>query len=125
MPIDKPMHLIINEIEGDVLDLTRKVALGIHRDVVVACPVKDGRARGSINISIRRENNAETGIKDKDGNRTLSVGAGTIARAKIGEVLHVQSAIPYMQRLEDGHSPQARGFWKQAYLNAKLRVKNA
>ena len=125
MPIDKPMSLIIDDIEGDVHKITKKVVLTVQRSWVLGCPVDTGRARGSVNISVVRKNNSLVSSADPSGGATLSKGAADLARSKPLQAVHVQSAIGYMQKLEDGGSKQNRGFIKQAFLNGQSVAKNA
>lgn len=124
MPIDKPMSLLVDEIRDDIDGLTKKVVLTIQRTWVLGCPVDEGRARGSINITVGRVNNSLVESADRSGGLAISRGAAALAKSKSGQVVHIQSAIPYMQDLEDGHSKQNRGFIKQAFLNGRLVAKN-
>lgn len=124
MPIDKPVSLIIDEIENDIHTVTKKAVLTVHRSWVLGCPVDTGRARGSVNVSVGRVNNSLVIAPDPSGGSSLGKGAAELARSKPLQTVHVQSAIPYMQDLEDGKSKQNRGFIKQAFLNGSAVAKN-
>lgn len=96
-------------IVGDRLDsLGRAVGLELLKRLMQATPVDTGRARGNWNASI----GAEDGTVDPDRReqQAAAEGAARISRLKLskqGEVLLLTNGVPYIGRLNDGHSRQA------------------
>ena len=87
---------------------TRKLALGALTAVVLRTPVDTGRARGnwqtSVGVAI---GGGETGSLDKSGTSTITQGAASIGRQQGYTPIIIQNNVPYITRLNDGHSKQA------------------
>lgn len=88
--------------------VTRGLALQALGGVVLRTPVDTGRARGNWQVAIGVENvNGESGVLDKGGASTVTQGGATIARQQGFQKILIQNNVPYIGRLNDGHSKQA------------------
>lgn len=93
----------------------RKVALQVLEGVVDRTPVDTGRARGAWQVEL---NGPAAGVRDLDANggSTITAGAARIEGAEPGDDIHVTNNVPYIRRLEHGHSRQAPGGMVEATL---------
>lgn len=87
--------------------VVRKVALGIHRDIVMGTPVDTGRARASWGVGLNRYELVEADITDKSGTQTILRAAARLNTYRPGDSVWIGSGLPYMERLEFGWSRQA------------------
>lgn len=101
--------------------VVRKVALGIHRDIVLGTPVGNpdlwkgpapagyvgGRARASWGVGLNRYELVEADITDKSGTQTILRAAARLNTYRPGDSVWIGSGLPYMERLEFGWSRQA------------------
>ena len=94
------------EKAGDRADLVvRKVALDLFSKVVLKTPVDTGRARGHWGVGI---NSVTYGAGlDKGGGGTIAKATGVLTGAKAGDRIYIANNLPYIVRLEYGHSKQA------------------
>ena len=94
------------EKAGDRADLVvRKVALDLFSKVVLKTPVDTGRARGHWGVGI---NSVRTGSAlDKSGSATIASASATLNGARAGDTIYLANNLPYIVRLEYGHSKQA------------------
>lgn len=84
----------------------RGIMLQLTRGIVLSTPVATGRARGNWQASI---NMPASGTLDKlspSGGEVITEAAGSISAA-VGERYFLVNNLPYIQRLEYGHSSQA------------------
>ena len=84
-------------IETSVDEITRKIALIAYDGITKKTPVDTGRARGNWNFSV--------GSPDS----TIDENATKIKPAKLKkgdglEDIYITNNLPYIKRLEDGHS---------------------
>lgn len=98
----------------------RTVALAVLRGVVLKTPVDTGRARGNWQILVGRTNETEvsgtttsTTLKSGDVKTTFKPQKTPLQNASeelrtpirfLGEVIYVFNNVPYINRLENGHS---------------------
>ena len=97
------------ELSKDVGDETRAFALRAFRNIVLSTPVDEGRARGNWQLSISTPINSQTEDFDRSGGATINKGVSVIRaaiRAKY-PVIWITNNLPYIQRLNEGHSQQA------------------
>ena len=99
--------------------LTKRIAFGIHRKIVLGTPVDTGRARASWNIvagespdmSTADQFNVEAGQNDKrrDANAAAASGFAVAKQGKVPEADYfiISNNLPYIERLENGYSKQA------------------
>lgn len=104
---------------------TRRVALTIDTLIVKAMPVDTGRARSSVVVTVGEASFSETTQAYVPGSKGSTAGANTQAaidqaesalrNRQLGEEIHININIPYIDALNKGHSPQASpGFIQQA-----------
>lgn len=100
-----------------VSQVTRRLSLSVLTGVVLRTPVDTGRARGnwqtSVGVAI---GGGETGILDKGGQDTVSRGQQSIARQQGYTPVIIQNNVPYISRLNDGHSKQAPAGYVEGVL---------
>lgn len=92
-------------VDGVVRDELRRVAQKVHRDLTNETPVDTALASAGWLVSLETvDNTVTTGT-----NRTASElrANGKIKRAKPYEALFIQNNLPYIGKLNDGHSDQA------------------
>ena len=104
---------------------TRSVALAIDTLIVKAMPVDTGRARSSVVVTVGESSFSETTQAYVPGSKGSTAGANMQAAIdqaesalkdrQLGEEIHININIPYIDALNRGHSPQASpGFIQQA-----------
>jgi hypothetical protein len=115
--------------------MQRKLALDIHRLVVLATPVGNkeiwlepgkarvgyvgGRARANWFVGIGSAPTDTTEDVDASGSVALAAGASTIDGAQSGVAIYLVNNLPYIVPLNNGHSHQAPvGFIDAAIQNA-------
>lgn len=86
---------------------TRALSLHALTGLVMRTPVDTGRARGNWQVSIASPRDGETGVLDKGGAQAVAQGAGVIAGQRGFQQVVIQNNVPYIERLNDGHSQQA------------------
>lgn len=100
---------VADELEDEINEETRKTALTLFRDVVIATPVDEGRARGNWQASAASFKTDATDNADKSGGSTINEGVKQIGRAKQIKypTIYISNNVPYIERLNDGWSQQA------------------
>lgn len=107
-----------NDIEVNLNKKTRRVALAIDTLLVKAMPVDTGRAKSSVVVTVGNAAQDITGQAYYPGNQGSTSGANTQAAIEqavaalrdreLGEEIHININIPYIGRLNEGYSPQAK-----------------
>ena len=107
---------IKNEID-DVLvqsqEFKEKIGFDCFAGIVKRTPVDTGRARGNWMVSLGSAVEAvvDSGPTISDGQSTPSAlinqGMSTISKSKPGQDIVISNNLPYIVRLEEGHSKQA------------------
>jgi len=95
-------------LEKDFLPFKQKIAMEALTRVTKKMPVDTGRARGNTVVSLGTMTSEASDFTDKSGGPTISRGAGVVFgdRDPFG-IVFVQNNLPYINRLENGHSMQA------------------
>ena len=101
-------------VEGAGDRLHRAVCLALLRPFVFGTPVDTGYHRGQWQVGHDTPPEGEIDRRDPDGRSTVAVGAAEIARAKLGEITWIANNGPAIVPLEDGWSPQNRGWVRAA-----------
>lgn len=100
--------------------VVRKMAITVDGTVVLATPVKTGRARGNWQVEVGAE--PPQGVletTDPGGARAIELAKTAIAQYKGGQgnAIHITNNLPYIGRLNNGHSAQApAGFVEKAVM---------
>lgn len=106
------------EISKEVNEETRILALKVYRNLIFATPVDEGRARGNWQLSVGAPINTEVDVLDKAGNLILRSGQATINAAAMVQypVFWITNNLPYINRLNHGHSQQAPKFFVETAI---------
>lgn len=103
---------------GDVT--LAQASLAVQREVMMNTPVKTGRARSNWFMNI--ESSSDKITDDTTGKNAVE-GATTSESIKGGDTVHITNNLPYIERLNDGHSQQSpAGFVAAATLVARKKV---
>lgn len=107
-------------IEQNADVAVRRCALAVDAAVVIATPVDTGRARANWQVEVDRPIVTPIEKFSKSGQEAIDQGKEAIARYKGGHAsaaVHITNNLPYIGRLNDGHSAQApAGFVERAVL---------
>jgi hypothetical protein len=123
-----------SKLGANVNRAVRKLALVIDRELVLATPVDTGRARSNWIVSLgipetevrepykphapgSKGGGAGTG-EGANAQEALTQGAGVIARRRQGQSIHITNNVPYITKLDAGHSKQApANFVRRSIMN--------
>lgn len=112
---EREIKKFILDVEKLTEDTFKKIAIDADAALVMGTPVDTGRARGNWLPSINETINEPIDREDKSGEMTVAEAAAVIETAKLGDIIHLQNNVPYIGRLNDGHSAQApAGFVEDA-----------
>lgn len=104
----KNFNVSLDNFRGDTLEAVTKkkrlIGLKVLRGVVLKTPVDTGRARANWQLSI---NIPKTDIKKTTNNTAIADGNRKLKTIKLGEDIYITNNLPYIGRLERGHSKQA------------------
>tara|TARA_R100001443_G_scaffold95266_2_gene101710 strand:- start:802 stop:1194 length:393 start_codon:yes stop_codon:yes gene_type:complete len=104
----KNFNVSLDNFRGDTLEAVTKkkrlIGLKVLRGVVLKTPVDTGRARANWQLSI---NIPKTDVKKTTNNTAVADGNRTLKTIKLGEDIYITNNLPYIGRLERGHSKQA------------------
>lgn len=129
---------IMRALDIATAQILREDALAAATAVIVGTPVGDpelwvsdappgyvgGTARRNWNVSIGSTSEQVVEEVDADGTPTINEARAVISRygerqASRGVPIHIQNAVPYIGRLNDGYSAQApAGFVEEAVIAA-------
>lgn len=89
--------------------LIRALALEAHGRLIRKTPVDQGRARNNWNVAVGEPDFETTDDEEypKDGRDALQKGTAVIAGVRMGDVIYLTNALPYIDALDKGHSGQA------------------
>lgn len=121
---ERNMRKRARNVEQGAAQAVRKAALAIDAAVVLATPVDTGRARSNWQVSLNAPpGNTLPAYSPGAGGNTgsanaqaaLQQGADTVARSRPGDSIWITNNLPYIGRLNNGHSAQApAGFVQKA-----------
>ena len=115
MPIRNKKQ-VIQRLRDRADKYVRALALEGHKRLMQKTPVDTGRARANWNVAIDAPDRSIRPVKADAGQsgtdwaairEAQAEGLTTIAEFRAGQVLYLTNAVPYVPRLEDGHSKQA------------------
>lgn len=117
MSLERDIRAVKKGLVQGIEDVIAKMALSTFSSVVLATPVDTGRARGNWQPSFGSPATSATNNTDKGGGTTIASGSGLFARYEFGEKIFLTNNVPYIQRLNEGHSKQApAGFVQKAII---------
>lgn len=122
-------------VEDGVNRIVKETALAIDRELVLATPVDTGRARSnwiaSVGSSVSQEIEPYSpgeGGSTSGANAQAAINQATAAinSRQPGEDIYLSNNLPYIKRLNEGHSAQApEGFIETAIQNGIQVIENA
>ena len=121
MSFSSDIEKFVKKTGANADQVIRAVVLDIGKSLVMKTPVGDpkywkskppkgytgGHARANWQHSVGSRVTSENGGIDKAGSRTIDAIAASIPDKAAGLVHYVQNSVPYIKRLEEGHSRQA------------------
>ncbi|CEL30210.1 hypothetical protein SRM1_03568 [Pseudomonas fluorescens] len=102
-----PPSLFIGVVEQDLSKKIRTIAIQLLNEITMRMPVDTGRARANTIVSIGAPVYQVLESYDKSGGNTIMNGASRLSGLEPYTVVYLQNNLPYIERLEDGHSKQA------------------
>lgn len=117
-----PPSLFMGVVEKDLSKKVRTIAIQCLNEVVMRTPVDYGRARANNQISIGSPVYQVLDRFDKDGGATILEGVTRLSGLEPYTVVYLQNNLPYIERLEDGHSKQAPVGMFGAAFNSVVRA---
>lgn len=116
--------LFADQIEQDIAQRVRVIAMAMLNEVVLRSPVDSGRFRGNNIVSIGAPVYASTDKVDPSGAATISDGASKLSGLEPFTVVYIQNNLPYAERLENGWSDQApAGVYELAFIGVSEAYK--
>ena len=97
-----------NKAEARMSATVRSAALEALTRTVMLTPVDKGPARGNWQVSLDGPITAAIDRKDKPGDVTIDAGSAVIDGYGSGQTIFVVNNLPYIRRLETGHSQQGK-----------------
>jgi len=110
--ITKTENFIVETANKEI----RKVAVKVSSSLIFATPVDTGRARSNWYATISSPTNKiNNETRDKSGANAIARNNAVISNAKINNDIFITNNLPYIGKLNDGHSAQApAGFVEKA-----------
>jgi hypothetical protein len=127
------MQQIGVNVETNAAKAVKLTALAVDQTVVLATPVDTGRARANWQVQAGA---APAGVRDayvpgtgattgaQNAQAAIEQGKIAISAATPGLAIHITNNLPYIGKLNEGHSAQApAGFVEQAVQNGVATVR--
>jgi hypothetical protein len=125
----KQIRLLGKAVEENADTLVRKTALAIDTGVVMATPVKTGRARANWRVQAGSMNPETLPPPSSPGagvSAALAEALTAVAEYRGEGEIHISNNLPYIHRLNAGSSTQApEGFVELAVQRAAEAVRSA
>jgi hypothetical protein len=110
------------KVADTMLDIFLDAAFEADQQLVLATPVRTGRARSNWIASFNIPSDEVRGPLEVSA--ALSQNMPTIATAKLGDIIYLSNNLPYIGSLNDGSSAQApAGFVQKVEAAVKASVK--
>lgn len=112
-----------DDLEIKALQAVSKLALSVNRTLVLSTPVDTGRARSNWLVALNKVEKGTTQEVDKDGTEAQAKAIGVVTRYNLGDEINIANNLPYIGRLNNGHSKQSpAGFVQKAIQVAERSV---
>ena len=111
--------------ENGSQDVFRRVVLESLTQIVLRTPVDTGAARANwtVNAGVVGTGSADPDRTDENGSQTIINGQNVVLRGPPVDAYVISNALPYIQRLNEGSSAQARArYIERSVNNATRRV---
>lgn len=99
--------------------LCLRLALDIDSRLVLATPVKDGRARSNWLASIGSPRRDQVEIRSTE--ETIAEAVGVVDKAPQFPLIYISNNLPYIQRLNEGSSKQAPAAFVETAIDGATR----
>lgn len=106
MSFSKQLTAFVNGSKDKIDRVVKDSTQVLFKNVIMETPVKDGAARGNWQVSIDEPITGVIDRKDKEGSATVADAFGKIPD-EAGHVVYMTNNLPYIRKLEYGHSDQA------------------
>jgi hypothetical protein len=120
---EQDIKATLSGIEKTAERVIKRVGFAIHGELVRATPVDTGWARANWQVSIGRPTSGAVGSRENVAGATAAQSAGTarllVYDFKQGDVW-LGNHVPYIQKLDEGHSKQAPEGWVARAIRAGL-----
>ena len=120
--MDKWKAKTVNKMNNTV----KFVCFNISNSIILLTPVDTGAAKNNWQASIGSPDRSTDSAADKSGLGAIKK-ANDAAKQAAGNIFYLTNSLPYIKRLEEGHSKQSKlmvtrtvAAWK-AYLSRGLR----
>ncbi len=127
MDLDKfsrRMSVIASDVESGAHDIAQKAAIAIDRELVLSTPVDTGRARSNWIASVDTPSDAEGAAESPAA--AIARAEAVIKGAGPRQDIWISNNLPYIARLNDGHSAQApAGFVQSAIVSGSRAVRRS
>lgn len=87
--------------------IARKIAIDATSRMIDRTPVDTGRARANWTVAVGAPWGDVRDASDKSGQSAKSAASSALAAYRCGPTIWITNNLPYIERLEDGHSKQA------------------
>ena len=109
------MKLYDRKVVGTLEARVSKTALGLLGDLKILTPVDTGRARSNWHLDVGAPT---VQLVEPGGDLPTDV-----SRYTVNQTIFISNNVPYIRRLNEGHSKQApAGFVEDAVNNARSRI---
>lgn len=112
------MKQMAKNIDEEGTKMVRAASLAALSEVVQNTPVDTGLARGNWQVEL---NSIPSGTVQTAGSISISIGSTVINGYQTGSVF-IANNLPYIQRLNEGHSKQAPANFVNAAVSRATRV---
>lgn len=127
----KLMKITAKSVTVNADNLVAEIALAIDQAVVLATPVRTGRARSNWRVSLGEMNNETRPVPDSpEQGAALALVEGEDVMKEYRKddkkkTIHITNSLPYINRLNEGSSKQApKDYVNTATLLAVKAIKN-
>lgn len=121
----RKMRKQAKDVPRNADQLVRKVGLATDATVVLGTPVDTGRARGNWQVEVNTIPAGTVETLDKSGQLAIEQGKAKIAQYKGGTpaaCLTITNNLPYIGRLNNGHSAQAPAGYVEKAISVGLNA---
>ena len=116
--IEKSIKRVTVELEGEILKDMRRLAIAADAQLVANTPRDTGRAAANWLPALNVPRRDEVGKAGDEFPNPLAKAASEIVGVKIGDSIFLSNNLPYILRLNDGHSKKA----PSGFVEAAIRV---
>lgn len=121
-----PNYSIADKVIQQTCDIIAKETLQTYADIVQQTPVDKGTAKGNWLVSVGYPNHSVTDKQDRGGSATISAGQAKITPESVRKGVWITNNLPYINRLEYGHSQQQPTGWiRRNIKELKIAIRNA